>query len=254
MSRFAGARNWLCCWENGFRPRPAGPAANAPADADEMLALSRTVLAEAPENYPDLPGLRSNLGEALVYQAELLENGDHAAEAVEQHREALRTMPRDHPYRVRMAANLCRALVLHARLADAPAELHQAVVAAVQAVRTARSDPELLTLAHQLLLLTVRQAAESSQSPEDLKQMLGTIRKGRQSKNPPLSLLVVACAAGPLLRARFRLTGEVRDLNAAIADLEPQVRAGGESWLLADAHVELATLLRDQFQATDAAT
>ncbi|HST81442.1 MAG TPA: hypothetical protein VLL08_06860 [Kineosporiaceae bacterium] len=214
------------------------------ADADEMLTLSRTVLAEAPDSYPDLPGLRSNLGEALAYQAELLENGDHAAEAVEQHREALRTMPRDHPYRVRMAANLCRALVLHARLADDPTQLHQAVVAAVQAVRTARPDPELVTLADQLVLATVAQAAESTQSPGDLKQMLGTIRKGQQSKNPPLSPLVSTCAAGTLLRARYRLTGKVTDLNAAIADLEPEVRAGGESWLLAAAQVELATLLR----------
>ena len=149
-------------------------------DIETAVRLRREAISIAPAGYPDQPGLRSNLGNALTLRAVLAGPGQpqlagqDLAEAVGLHREAVRLALATHPYLVRLHGNFCRALAEQAARTRDRALLDEAVTAARRASERARPGEEA-SVARVLLVKCLAQRAKDAADPASLRELIDAL-------------------------------------------------------------------------------
>ena len=206
---------------DGAAPTADGVARAAFGDADAAVRLRREVIAIAPADYPDQPGLRSNLGAALTLRALLArpaarpqQAGADLAEAVDLHREAVRLAPAAHRHAVRLNGNLCRALVEQAERTGDRALLGEAVTAARRACQRARPGEEAVA-AHALLIMCLARRAKDARDPVYLSELIDALedQSGAADAGEAAERRLAAAEAGHEL---YWLTGDLASLTRAI--------------------------------------
>ena len=235
----------------------ADPAARG--DIDAAVRLRREVMRIAPAGYPDRPGLRSSLGQALTLRAVLAGPGaQHVgvdlAEAVDLNREAVRLAPAAHPYAVRLSGNLCRALLEQAERTGDRALLDEAVTAARRAGQRARPGEEAAAT-RALLIMCLARRAKDAADPACLKELIDALEDASSPAADAGEAAERRLAAAEAWHELYWRTGDPASLTRAIEHCRAVLSSRDK---LAAAHRDsarfaLSTGLRFRFERARAA-
>ncbi len=235
----------------------ADGASAAPAALDDIetaVRLRREAIRIAPGDFPDQPGLRSNLGNALTVRALLGSPGGqpHAAErdlaeAVDLHREAVRLAPASHPYVIRLSGNFCRALVEQAARTGDQALLDEAVIAARQASQRARPGEEAAA-ARELLLMCLVGRAKDAADPASLSELIDALEDPASPPAGPDEAAERRLAAAEAWEQHYWLSGDPGSLTRAIEHGRAVLASPADAAARDTARFGLSTALRYRFE------
>jgi tetratricopeptide (TPR) repeat protein len=230
----------------------ADPAASG--DIEDAVRLRREVVSIAPPDYPDQPGLRSNLGAALTLRALLADRdgrpqqaGADLAEAVALLRAAVRQAPATYPYEVKLNSNLCRALAEQAGRTGDRTLLDEAVTAARRASQRARPGAEA-TATRALLIMCLTQRARDAADPARLRELIDALE---DQASPPADANEAAerrLAAADAWAEHYWLSGDPASLARAIEHGRAVLSSPGEAAYRDTARCTLSTVLRYRFE------
>jgi len=232
----------------------AVPAPAALDDIETAVRLRREVIRIAPGDYPDQPGLRSNLGNALAVRA-LLAGPDgppqaaerDLAEAVDLHREAVRLAPASHPYVIRLSGNLCRILIQQAARTGDRALLDEAVIAARQASQRARPGEETAE-AWALLLMCLADRAKDAAGPASLSELIDALEDPASPPAGPVDASERRLAAAEAWEQHYWLSGDPASLTRAIEHDRAVLASPGDAAARDTARFGLSVALRCRFE------
>jgi tetratricopeptide (TPR) repeat protein len=190
-------------------------------DIETAVRLHREAISIAPAGYPDQPGLRSNLGNALTLRAVLAgpgqpeQAGQDLAEAVGLHREAVRLASATHPYIVRLHGNYCRALAEQAARTGDRELLDEAVTAARRAGERARPGEEA-SAARVLLVMCLAQRAKDAADPASLRELIDALEDPASPPVGPDEAAERRLAAADAWTEHYWVSGDPASLTRAV--------------------------------------
>ena len=190
-------------------------------DLQDASAYFRLAASTASADDPDLVLYLCNLALALTDLAGLRSSADEAKQAADTARRAAGMIsPGDHR-RVTVLVRLGNALKTHARLAGEPASDDESIDAFREAARSSLGQEKAATPSELLINLgsALLRRYERGTAPEDLNEGVVHLRAGIGSLPDGEPRRAALCHLATALRLRFRHTGELGDLHAAINEL-----------------------------------
>ncbi|MEV7520356.1 CHAT domain-containing protein [Streptomyces sp. NPDC091371] len=202
------------------------------ADIEAAVAAARRSIAATRPDHERLPGRRANLSQMLTAKAVRMQAYEDCEAALGATHEALAALPPGHPLTAVTHVNLAELLRGTFEWTQVPARLDEAIESARAALRLSRSGQPVHaqawgSLAQGLLLRIEAARANGTPVGTDLDEVVAAARTAVAHGGPdaPLAVLEVLCLASAL-RLRSQETGDLADLDEAIALCEQLLRSG----------------------------
>ncbi|MEU8677853.1 CHAT domain-containing protein [Streptomyces sp. NPDC048560] len=205
---------------------PRREATGADGGIDAALSLTYRTLRRMPAGSTDRLLALSNLSIQFLDRYRESYDPDDLREAVAMARDALAQLPEHSPHLAHCLSTLGSALMALRQREGGTPEEHDEVVDLFR--RAAPDDPKGPAAAGRNLGLALVLRCQRIGREQDLHEAVDVLTQALRASRDQEQILLVRSALGNALRARYTLTGDPADLDAAITHLSAVVTATGE--------------------------